>query len=226
MAKDPKVEIVELKQARKDLQKLYTDLEKENKRLKGVEEGIPKLQKEVEDLKQANSTFKIDIGKLRVENVELTKKNEELSKNAAPGNEELQAKLDEQTILTEQAVSNAKNLRNHISELETKNKGLVSGDEKNSGLAKDLKEKERENTRLKSDIEGLKKKLAKTEGEFPKLPLPGGMVIAVQLVTEVQMDSDEKLQMHRVELKGGIVTYLQVRIKGDKCIDANFSGLN
>jgi len=213
----------DLKNQVKKLGGVISDKDKELKGLKNIAEELGKQ-------KEANAKVEGSLKNLQIQHDTIAKQNREFRKTIEDFNPELSKKLGEdlETKKTELSSSETtvKQLRKDNEELLKKNQKLVDGDESNTGLLEDIKIQKNKIETLQKEKEALEKKVARTEGEFPKLPVPNSAIKTVEFIAEVQLNKDQKRQAYRIEMKRDPGNYLlQITVDADGSHDADFSQL-
>ena len=211
------------KQQKTKISELGKLLEKERKevvRLVNIEEELKKQKvlsaKVNEDMKLLEQRY----GTLSRENQQFRK---DIEKFKGENTDDLKLSLKTKDGELSDSVKEISQLKKQIAELTKKNESLVQGDKSNSGLLDDLKAKGQEIEKLERDKAFLQKKVDKTEGEFPKLPVPVGRVSNIEKISEILMDSEEKTEVHRITFKNEpSLLFMQVHIKGNKCVDVRY----
>lgn len=186
-------------------------LVKENDRLQSVGQDLVKANEEIKVEKEKNSIAQKQYS-------ELLKKTQGLEKEAANYSDpkELKEELKESKTLISGKDTEIQELQKNVSVLQKKNQELISTDDRSAEAMQQIKEKDDEVKHLENELEAAKKKIAKNEGEFPKLPTPS------ILLAEVIMESGKKMGAYLIERKNQVPMLVQVCTQDGKAVSVDF----
>ena len=159
---------------------------------KKLVEKIQKLETELKEAKTVGKSLKED--------------NERLLK--------VEVKHGELEALLTTSKNTEVTLSNQVKELEKEKEELTSGSAQKDSESKILD--------LKNEIEGLKHKLEKHGGPFPKNVQVNNVKGNGVIVSAVIDEDGNKVELHRVGIGNDGVILLQTKTKNGKCEDAEF----
>ncbi len=136
---------------------------------------------------------------------------------------EVQGKLDERSTQLTEAEKTIERQGKQLKGLTLTNQELLTDKGQKSEQGEKIKSQQQEIEKLTGENENLSKKIAKTEGEFPKFQDPVAGYGRAKQVNVVLMSKDEKHVAYEIERKSAPPLLLQVRFKNGDCVDAKYS---
>ena len=169
----------------------------------------------VSELESTNANL-VKSKKQMVKDIERLTENEVKAK-------EVQGKLDERSTQLTEAEKTIEQQGKHLKGLRIENQNLLTDKGQKSEQGEKIKSQQQEIEKLTSENENLSKKVAKTEGEFPKFQDPAAGYGRAKQVNVVLISKDEKHVAYEIERKNALPLLLQVRFKNGDCVDAKYS---
>lgn len=213
--------------AKPDEKQLRIDYERVQKKNKELEKENGKLRSTSEELARARDSIKAE--QQKTSNVQgqyndLLKKTQGLEKAVENYSDpkELKDSLKESNQLVSEKESKIQELQRNVILLQKEKQDLLSKDDRSSEAMQQVQEKEKEIKHLENELTAAKKKLAKNEGVYPKLPIPNGVITKVTPLAEVIMEENKKLEASIIEYKNGVSLIMQVCTQDGKAVSVDF----